>query len=86
MGISPERESQLSHKLIVLAELMIETLDELEYGEGNELYDALNTVMENSEKLVGNAFKVESVYHSTYLMGLARKIDEVVENNFKEIH
>lgn len=84
MSKSPKQIALLSHKLIVLADLMIESLDELGYDETHELYSNLKVIEQNSCKLIEAAFDVKNVRNSTYLGDLSKKVDTVIRKNFKE--
>lgn len=82
--LTPKKEAQLCHKLIVLADLTLDTLDELGYDENHELYAAFKTIENNSCKLLEAAYGIESVKQSVYLGNLSNQVDTVIRKNFKE--
>jgi hypothetical protein len=80
--LSPKRQAELSHKLVILAELMINTLDELDYSE-IPLANALKIVSEKSCEILDEVYKTDSVSSSTYVTELSSKVDTVIRKNFE---
>lgn len=85
--LTPKRQAQLSHKIIVLCDLMIDTLDELEVTAklGVEMKVLADRLRDNCIKLVDDAFDIESIRSSTYMQELANKVDTVICKSYEHI-
>lgn len=77
----------LSHKLIVLCDLMIDTLDELEVNSsmGIEMKVTAERLMKNCEKLVEDAFAIPTIRSTTYMGNLANSVDTVIRKSYEHI-
>jgi hypothetical protein len=85
--LTPKRQAQLSHKIIVLCDLMIDTLDELEVTSkmGVEMKVLAERMLDNCVKLTNDAFAIQSIRSSTYIQELSNKVDTVIRRSYEHI-
>ncbi len=83
---NPKKEAMLCHKLAVLSNLMIQTLDDLNWDTvfSNGFQSDLHSVMERSETLMTAVFEAPEVRRSVYLTTLSTKVDTVIRKNYDE--
>lgn len=82
---NPKEQARLAHKLIVLGDLIIDTLDTME-ADGflaNEIREDTDKVKDHFDKLLTKVFNISSVKSSTYLQELSNKVDTVIRRNYK---
>lgn len=84
---SPGRANQVAQKIALLAELMIDAIDDLyKEGEGGQTLRASLEITKNKcEDLVGSVYKVEEIQKSTYFTDMANKIDTLIRRNYENI-
>lgn len=82
---NPKKFAQLCRKLVVLADLIIDTIDEIEEydHDESEFKQDLNKVLNRCCKITEQAHTVDQVRKSTYMQNLSNKIDAVIRNNFE---
>jgi len=74
---------QNCHKLAVLSQLVLETLDDLRplVGDAEEFKKTCKDMEEKCEEILKNVYNVEEVRTSTYLSSLSVKVDTVIRKN-----
>ena len=85
--LSPKRVAQLYHKIIVLADILADTINELHNESdpvGAAFKNSLEITQAHCEDLVGKGFKV-TPETGGYLNDIAVKIDTVLRKNYIEI-
>lgn len=86
-NLNPKRKNTLSHKIAVLANLMIETLDEIEAN--SELAVDFKTKSKElipfCEKILDDSFSSKQIATSTYLSEVATKVDTVIRKSYQQI-
>ena len=85
MKLTPKRRTQLSHKLIVLSDLILENLDELQATNelSKEMVSGIEKLKGNCESLIDPVYKIDSIACSTYLQDLSKKVDTVIRKNLE---
>ena len=84
--LNPKKFAILSHKLIILCDLMIDTLDEIkDEVEVTGFKQTLEATKKECEQVVEAAFDVKLVSKSTYLQELGSKIDTLLRKNYELI-
>lgn len=85
--LSPKRRAELSHKVIILCDLLIENLDELQAD--SKLSDSMRgdaeSMIKHCEKLLFDAFNIKSIRSSTYLQELSKKVDTTIRKNYQKM-
>lgn len=82
MGIN-KKLGERCHKLAVLSQLVLDTLDDLRplVGDAKEFKKTCKDMEEKCEEILKNVYDVEEVRTSTYLSSLSVKIDTVIRKN-----
>lgn len=85
--MNPKKINQLSHKLVVLSNLMVETLDDIEACSDSslEFRAKCKELLPFCETMIGDVFQLQQIKSTTYLMDLSNKVDTVIRREFKEI-
>lgn len=81
---NPKEFAKQCRKLVILADLTIDTIDELKkHGpvEG-EFKKNLEAVKAKCEETVTAAYSVDSVLNSTYVGDMVNKLDTMIRKNF----
>lgn len=84
MSAGRKQMGQHCHKLVVLADLMLETIDDLTpfLGESVEMTQACNIMKEECMGLLESIYGIEEVRKSTYMGELSKKVDTCIRKNF----
>lgn len=80
-----KRFAQLARKLVVISDLMADTINEIEqYDEINEgeFRQDLLKVKKRCTDVVESAFELDSVQKSTYIGEMCNKLDTMIRKNF----
>lgn len=77
----------LSHRLAVLSNLMIETLDEIEANSDVSLDFRTKSkeLMPFCENMIEDVFTLGQIKSTTYMTDLSNKVDTVIRKNYKPI-
>ena len=81
---NPKKFAQLCRKYTILADLMIDTIDEIEqfgYNEG-EFKENIKKVLNKCCEITEQAYTVEKVRNTTYLGNLSNQIDTLIRKKF----
>lgn len=85
--MNPKKINMLSHRLTVLSNLMIETLDEI--GASSDMSVDFRTkskeLMPFCEKMIEDVFTLGQIKSTTYMTDLSNKVDTVIRKNYKPI-
>ena len=86
--MNPKKINMLSHRLAVLSNLMIETLDEIGASSeiANDFKDKSKDLFPFCEKMVDDVFTLGQIKSSTYMTDLSNKVDTVIRKNYKPIN
>ena len=90
MSMSPKKIAQICHKLAVVSQLMIESMDEarpiLLNEEGVDEFNAASKLVQDKcEMLVKRVYEIDNIYNSTYFSDLTNKVDATIRKNFQPI-
>lgn len=85
--MNPKRINQLSHKLVVLSNLMLETLDDIEASSeiSVDFKSKCKELLPFCEKMIDDVYTLGEIRRSTYMVDLSNKVDTVIRREFKEI-
>jgi hypothetical protein len=80
-----KKERERLHKLVVLHQLMMETLDDInsepKFKDGHK--EAFAPALKFSETFLDSVFDKEDVKATMYIDGMTEKIDTVIRKNYK---
>lgn len=85
--LPPKKQRQLYHKIAILSDILIDTIDELGQDAnivGKSFKNSLEISKSHCESIVKAAFDV-SPETGEYLNNISKKIDTVLRQNYKEI-
>jgi hypothetical protein len=87
MSANPKKMAQGCHKLAVLAQLMLDALDDIKpiLGGSTALIDVCKEMNDKCEEVVKNVFGVQEVSSTTYMQELVHKIDTCIRKEYKFI-
>jgi hypothetical protein len=85
--MNPKKINMLSHRLAVLSNLMIETLDEIEANSDMSLEFSIKSkeLMPFCEQMVDDVFTLGQIKSTTYMTDISNKVDTVIRKNYKPI-
>jgi len=87
MSLNPKKINQLSHRLAVLSNLMLETLDEI--GATTDIAIDFKykckELLPFCEKMVDDVFMLNEIKSTTYMTDLSNKVDTVIRKEYKPI-
>lgn len=85
--MNPKRYNQLSHKIAVLSNLMVEALDDIDASSEMALdfKNKCKELLPFCERMVDDVFTLGQIRSSTYMTDLSNKVDTVIRKEFKEV-
>ena len=85
--MNPKQLNQKAHTIAVLANLLIENLDDIQASSNEALLfkEKLNDLIPFCEQIITDVYAVQQVKSSTYLTDLSTKVDTVIRKSYQYI-